>query len=62
MALLKLRRLLGTQPLVDLAAESLNQQSPAHADAAMNAPYAERQPHLFQRFMPGKDMVVDAID
>lgn len=48
--------------MADLAAKSLNQQAAAHADATVDAPHSERKPYLFERFMPRKNMLVDAID
>ena len=45
MALLKFLRLLLSQPLADLSAESLNQQTATHADAAMNTPHSQEKPN-----------------
>ncbi len=62
MALLKFLRLLLSQPLADLSAESLNQQTATHADAAMNTPHSQGETQLFQRLVPREHMLIDAID
>ena len=62
MSLLECFRLFWSKPLTNLAAESLNEQPAAHADATVDTPDAQRKSHFFQRLMPREHMLVDAVD
>jgi hypothetical protein len=48
--------------MADLPAESLDQQTAAHADATMNSPHGQRETQLSQRLVPREHMLIDAVD
>jgi hypothetical protein len=60
--LLEFFGLLVGDPLTDLAAQRLGQKTSAHADATVDPPDREQEPHTLQGLMPGKDMLVDTVD
>src|SRR5206468_7657329 len=45
-----------------LAQECVGEQAATHADAAMNPPDGERNAGRLERLVPGKDMLIDAVD
>ena len=51
-----------SQTLAEFSAECLNQQTAAHADAAMNALHAQRISPFSQCLMPREDMLVNAVN
>jgi hypothetical protein len=61
-SLLESSDLFRSQTLAELSAECLSQQTPAHADATMNTPHAQRISHLSQCLMPREDVVINAVN
>ena len=45
-----------------LAQELVGEQPSAHADFSMNSPKGQRNPLGFERFPPGEDVVIHAVD
>jgi hypothetical protein len=60
--LLHSRSLFGVERMADFPAERIHEQAAAHSDSPMNAPSRELDPGLFERFLPGKHVLIDAVD
>jgi hypothetical protein len=45
----------------NLPQKGVNKQSATHADAAVNAPYRQLDPHFLEGLSPGQDMLVNAV-
>src|SRR5437588_3421787 len=57
-----LRRLFRLQIASGLAEQRVHEQAAAHADAAVDAPHGERDPHALERLAPGEHVLVHAVD
>ena len=56
------RDLLGAQATARLAEQRVEEQSPAHADAAVDAPHGELEAGRLQRLAPREHVLVDAVN
>jgi hypothetical protein len=45
----------------NLPQKGVNKQSATHADAAVNAPYRQLDPHLLESLLPSQDVLVNAV-
>jgi hypothetical protein len=55
-------RLLRAQLVPCLTKKCVNEQTSAHADAAVDAPYRQLDSACFERLAPGQDVLVDTVD
>src|SRR5207249_6785057 len=57
-----LRRLLRLQFPSCFAEQGVDEQAAAHADATVDAPHGELDPHALERLAPGEHVLVHAVD
>jgi len=57
-----LRRLFRLQLPSRLAEQGVDEQAAAHADATVDAPHGELDPHALERLAPGEHVLVHAVD
>jgi hypothetical protein len=62
MSILKFLSEFWSHALADLTAESLDQQTATHADAAMNSPHSQGETRLFKSLVPRENMLIDTVD
>jgi hypothetical protein len=62
MSILKFLSEFWSHAMADLTAESLDQQTATHADAAMNSPNGQGETRLFKSLVPRENMLIDTVD